>query len=105
MRLPAAPRAAVLALALVAGLGALAGCDAPEAARTAAGPDDAPPPQLVATDRFFESRAKGLRDVARLEDESAALAARAALLRARAAALDAPVIDDAARDRLEAGAQ
>ncbi len=102
MRLAAA---AARATVLAACLGALAGCETPEAARAAAGPDDAPPPELVATDRFFESRATGQRDIARLEAESAALAARAEGLRARAAALDAPVIDDAARDRLEAGAQ
>jgi hypothetical protein len=49
----------------------------------------APEPQLMPTAAFDAALAAGPRDIARIEDESDALAARAAALRARAEALQA----------------
>jgi len=63
----------------------------------------APAPALVPTAGFDAALAAGPRDIARIEDESDALAARAAALRARAAALQAtPAIPPEDRARLEA---
>jgi hypothetical protein len=68
-----------------------------EAARTA------PPPRLGETAQFDAALAGAEPDALRLEEESAALAARAEALRARAAALQAPVVDPSARPRLAGG--
>jgi hypothetical protein len=83
---------------------ALAACEAPrdadfvpsEAARTA------PPPRLAETAQFDAALASAAPDAERLESDAAALAARATALRARAAALSTPVVEPAARGRLEA---
>ncbi len=70
-----------------------------EAARTA------PPPRLGETAQFDAVLATAEPDARRLEEESAALAARAAALRVRGAALQAPVVDPSVRPRLEGGAR
>ena len=67
-----------------------------DAARTA------PPPRLGPTAQFDAALASAAPDAERLEAGAAALAARAEALRARAAGLSAPVVDPAARPRLEA---
>lgn len=93
-----------LTACLAIGLGAAAlGCSPPEeadipmtdAARTA------PPPRLGETAQFDAALAEADPEAQRLETTAEDLAARAEALRARAAALSAPVIDPAARSRLE----
>jgi hypothetical protein len=81
----------------------VAGCGTPEAARVAPTPAarTGPPPRLVPTAEFDAALAGAAPDAARLEEAGAALAARAEALRARAAALSAPVVDPAMRPRLE----
>ena len=82
----------------------LAAC-APEEARVpiSESAQAAPPPRLVPTARFDAALAGAAPAAERLGEERAALAARAEALRARAAALDSPVVDPAVRPRLEPG--
>lgn len=62
----------------------------------------APPATLIPTAAFETPRAEGIAGTARLDEDRAALAARAEALRGRAAALSAtPPISDEARARLE----
>jgi len=62
----------------------------------------APTPHLVETARFDAALAQATPDAERLQAGSGALAARAETLRARAAALSAPVLPQGDRDRLDA---
>ncbi len=90
------PIPVLLCAMLLAGCGLPPGIDAaiPPAARTLPAPDLAP------TAAFDAPLAAAAPDAQRLTDANAALAARAAALRARASALDAPVIDAETRARL-----
>ena len=80
-------------------------CSTPEAAMAPVSQAAlaAPPPRLGATAQFEDALASARPDAVRLEAEAADLAARAAALRARAAGLSGPIVDPAARQRLEAG--
>ncbi len=71
-------------------------------------PPSAPPdalgrPELAPTARFDSLREGSGPDRERLQDETDTLNARAAALRARAATLDTPVLDEETRTRLEDG--
>ena len=92
------PAAAQLALLLVAA------CAPPESVAVQISEEAraAPEPQLGATASFDAALASAGPDVERLDAASAGLAERATALRARAAALGAPVIDPGTRERLEA---
>ncbi len=70
----------------------LAACGAPPDAEVPTSEEAraAPPPMLVETARFDSALAEAAPSAERLADERDALAARAAALRERAAALDAP---------------
>jgi hypothetical protein len=93
-----------VAPALAAALAVLS-CGPPEAAvaPVSEAARKAPPPRLGETAAFDAALARADPDARRLEAGSAELAARAEALRARAAALGAPVVDPAVRPRLEAG--
>lgn len=82
--------------ALVAGCAPPPGAEAPlsPAARAR------PAPTLAPTAAFDAPLAAAGPDARRLDEASAALAARAEALRARAAGLGGPVVDPAARERL-----
>lgn len=94
----------ILLLPSLAALALLAACGAPEEAQVpiSEGARAAPPPRLVETARFDDARAAAGPDAERLGADAAALAARAEALRARAATLSGPVVDPAARPRLDA---
>jgi hypothetical protein len=83
----------------------LAACAPPEVAQVPISDQAraALPPRLAETAQFDAALAGAQPDAERLEADAATLAARATALRARAAALGAPVVDPAARPRLEAG--
>lgn len=102
MRHPCLP--AALAALVLAG-GALAGCDAPQGAAPpiSAAAARAPEPRLLATARFDSALAQAQPDAERLGGDRDTLAARAAALRSRAAALGTPVMDADERARLDAG--
>ncbi|MBP7002490.1 hypothetical protein [Amaricoccus sp.] len=82
---------------------ALVGCAPPEAAAPVSEHvRAAPPPHLLPTSAFEAPRAEGLASAQSVEAERDALAARAAALRARGAALSGtPVLEEGERARLE----
>ena len=88
-----------LALSLALGLAA---CGAPPAAdfEPSEQARRAPPPQLAPTATFDAALARAAPDAQRIEGDAETLAARGEALRARAAALAAPVVDPALRPRL-----
>jgi len=90
-------------LLLALGL-ALAACTMPEGAVVPPSPEAAaaPRPDLIETARFRSALAAAEPDAAELASLASGLQARAAALRARAGALQGPVLDPATRARLEA---
>ena len=80
----------------------LAACEAPSSVREATtGDGAAPAPELAPTSAFRVQRLRSIEDTARVEAESAELAARSQALRDRTAALEAPVLTSEERDRLD----